>query len=91
MANLFERLSKGRPSSTEKTQKPPPEQLLLNWLQRWPKPTVSTKDIRVYGPYSLRNGESAIRSAQILAAHGFLSPVTARRWQIIRQTLTPIQ
>jgi hypothetical protein len=62
-------------------------QKLLDWLQRWPKPTVSTKNICQFGPYPLRNGESALRSAQVLAAHGWLIPLAARKWQVVRGKL----
>jgi hypothetical protein len=92
MSNLFDRLDRGRPPAPaeEKTRpKNEPAQLLLNWLQRWPKPTVSSRDIRIWGPKTIRDRESAIRSAQILAAHGYLTPLKNRVWQVVREPLTP--
>lgn len=87
-ANLFERLARGRP--TEATNGQPrkePAQLLLEFLQRWPKTTISSRDIRIWGPKSIRTREKAIRSAQILAAHGVLVPLKTRVWKIIREPL----
>ena len=74
-----------KPTPTKKE----PAQLLLDWLQRWDKPTISTKNICQFGPYSLRNGERALRSAQVLAAHGWLTPLTTREWQVVRKNLVP--
>jgi len=64
-------------------------QLLLDFLQRWSKPTISSRDIRIWGPMALHNREGAIRSAQILAAHGWLIPIAERKWQVVRKPLTP--
>lgn len=89
MANLFDRLDKGRPPAEEKTKQPDHAQLLLDFLQRWSKPTISSRDIRIYGPTAIRDRESAIRSAQILAAQGWLVPLEARVWQVVRKNLTP--
>jgi len=89
VSNLFDRLDRGRPPAEEKTKQPDPAQLLLNFLQRWNKPTISSRDIRIWGPKSIRNRESAIRSAQILAAHGYLTPLKNRVWQVVREPLTP--
>jgi hypothetical protein len=63
---------------------------LLNWLQRWRKPTVSIRDIRIYGPTSIRNRESAINSVEVLVKHGWLVPTETRRrdwrhWQVVRK------
>src|SRR5262245_44747288 len=89
-ANLFERLTKGRAPPTEKAQKPEPAQLLLNWLQRWRRPTLSIRDVRIYGPRSIRDRESAISSIEILASHGWLAPLQNRQrnwhqWQVVRK------
>lgn len=92
MATLFERL--GRPAPTEKARKPKPEpepeQLLLTWLQRWNKPVVSTRDIRIYGPRPLRDREIATSSLEVLIRHGWLVPAETRQrgwrhWQIVRK------
>jgi hypothetical protein len=93
VATLFERL--GRPPPTNKAQgnsrKLQHAQRTLDWLQRWSKPTVRPKDMRVYGPRP-RDRESALSSAGILVEHGWLVPVKTRRhdsreWQIVRKPI----
>jgi hypothetical protein len=66
-----------------------PAQKLLDWLNRRPGDFITARDIRIYGPGALRNRESALRSAQILAAHGFLIPLAAHKWQVVRKNLAP--
>src|SRR5262245_447849 len=92
MTNLFERLAQGRPAPTEEKIKVDPAQKLLDFLLRWPKPTISRRDIRIYGPKSLRDRESAINSVEILVKHGWLIPNKTRRrdmhqWQIVRRPI----
>lgn len=92
---LFDRL--GRPAPTEKAatptekakEKPEPAQLLWTWLETWNRSVVTARDIRNFGPRPIRNRESAIRSAQILVAHGRLVPLAAHKWQVVRAPLTP--
>jgi hypothetical protein len=104
-SNLFERLNAGRPPpvegqpkpeantvSSERAQKLLPAQKLLDWLQHWGKPTIRVRDIRIYGPRSLRGRESAIDSAQILQKEGWLIPLKTRRrdsleWQVVRKPI----
>ena len=67
-------------------------QRLLDFLQRWPKPTISPRDIRVYGPNSLRDKKSAVDAAETLVRNGWLVPIKTRRhseraWQIIRKLI----
>ena len=91
--NLFERLARGRPA--EAVTNPPhkdPAQLLLTWLQRWPENTVTVRDIRVYGPRSIRNRRSAIDSAEVLVANGWLKSIKPSRpdtyaWQTVRKLI----
>ena len=92
MVNLFDRLNKGRPPSTQKAQKPEPAQLLLNWLQRWRRPSVRMNEILVYGPTAIRKKEHALNSTKVLVDHGWLIPVKTRRpdmleWQIVRRPI----
>jgi hypothetical protein len=66
------------------------EQHLLNWLQRWPKETVSAREIRQFGPSATRDPEDAMNSAEVLVRHGWLSPMQSsrrdrREWQVIRR------
>ena len=89
MATLFERLSRNRPAEAVIEQpSQEPAQKLLTWLQTWDQPTITARDIRNFGPRP-RDRETAIRSAQILVANGFLSPVNSHTWQIVRQPLVP--
>jgi len=90
MPNIFQRLSRERPVE-EKTQQQPREQagVLLAWLDKWPKSVLTLKDLRNFSPRSIRDKETAIRAAQILTAHGWLSQLEPHRWKIIRQPLTP--
>ena len=67
-------------------------QKLLDWLQRWHKPTISTRDIRNYAPQAIRNRESAISSIEVLVRHGWLIALKPRQrnyriWQIVRKPI----
>jgi hypothetical protein len=90
MSNLFDRLDRRRPSTKQKTQQPKEQaEVLLNWLLRWPKPILTLNDLRNFAPRPIRDKETAILSAKILAAHGHLTPLAAHKWQIVREPLTP--
>jgi hypothetical protein len=88
---IFERLAKGRPTAA-KAQETSPEQKLLDFLQRWDKPTIRERDIRNYGPRP-RNHENAIRSAETLVKYGWLVPLQmdryryARKWQVVQKPI----
>jgi hypothetical protein len=67
----------------------PPAQRLMAWLPRWPKATISVRDVRLYGPNSLRDPEIAADAIEVLAGYGWLVPVMTRQhnmnwWQIVR-------
>jgi hypothetical protein len=71
-----------------RTQVPPAERLMA-WLPRWPKATISIRDVRLYGPNSLRTQEVASAAIDVLAGLGWLVPVRTRQhnmewWQIVR-------
>jgi hypothetical protein len=91
---IFDKLNKRRPpaeKTTRQTQKIQHAQKLLNWLQHWDKPTISTRTIRIYGPRP-RDRENAIDAARILTEQGWLKPVRPRRydtreWQIVRKPI----
>ena len=90
MASLFDKLAAGRPP----VEGPTPQQvplaagLLLDWLQnKWTRPTVHVRDICIYGPRPIRDRESAINSAEVLARQGWLVPMKShrcdtKRWRI---------
>jgi hypothetical protein len=97
MVSLFERLGQlSPPPATKKAEKPLPDQklqqaqLMLNWIQRWAKDIICIRDVRQYGPNSLRNPESAIDAAEVLVKSGWLEPAELhrydmRKWRIIRR------
>jgi len=90
---IFDRLSRHRIAAQpeEKTKQHPQQQaeILLHWLLGWPKSVLTLSDLRNFSPRAIRNKETAIRSAQILAAHGHLTPLAAHKWQIVRKPLIP--
>jgi hypothetical protein len=66
-----------------------PEQRLLDWLQRWPKETVTARDMQQFGPKEMRNQRGMIDAAEVLVRHHWLAPVQSyrrdrREWRIIR-------
>jgi hypothetical protein len=75
--------------------KSPPIERLIAWLVlRWPKPTVYSRDILLYGPNSLRNRKAARAAAEILVKNGWLTPLKTRRytdreWRIERGPSRP--
>jgi hypothetical protein len=84
------------PPSEQRRKEPMPAQMLLDFLQCWNKPIISTREIRIYGPKSLRDRESAISAVEILVRRGWLVELKARQrnwhqWQIVRKpTVYPI-
>lgn len=92
MTTIFERLSRGRPAPVgEEKVKVDPAQKLLDWLQRhWDKPTISRRDIYMYGPACTRKREDALNAAEVLVRHGWLAPHKTHRhdwrvWEISRR------
>lgn len=101
MANLFERLDKGRPQPAEDQSKPEANtvsselardlQKLHDWLQNdWNKPTIRARDICRFGPNAIRDRKRAVDLAKILVRQGRLTPIPTRRrdmkaWQIVRR------
>jgi hypothetical protein len=72
-----------------RTHEAPPAQRLMAWLPRWPKATISVRDVRLYGPNSLRNAKIATDAIEVLAGYGWLVPVMTSRhdskwWEIVR-------
>ena len=91
MANLFERLAQGRPPApVEKKPGSSPAQKLLDFILRWDRPTINVRDIRHYGPGSLRNQKNMVDSTEVLVETGWLKPVKSHhghRWQIVRKPI----
>ena len=90
MTTIFNRLARRRPPEP-KIEQPSkePAQLLLNWLNRRPGTTITQREIRNHAPRPVRNKEIAIQSAEILAAHGFLTRINSYTWKINRDPLIP--
>jgi hypothetical protein len=71
-------------------------QRLLTWLPRWPRDTITVRQIRVYGPKCLKGRMDAINAAEVLVANGWLTSTKAQRpdtyaWKILRKnSLNPI-
>jgi hypothetical protein len=92
---LFERLGR-LPPTTKRAQEVSPAQRLLDFLQRWPKDTISARNIRQFGPRAVRAQRSEIDSAEVLVRHGWLAPAESHRrdrrvWRINRRpTIHPI-
>lgn len=66
---------------------------LLKWiLDSWDEPTISIKEICVYGPRP-RIRKEAVSRAETLAQQGWLIPVKTRqhdgkKWRIVREMTT---
>ena len=78
------------PKSEIKQPHKEPAQLLLTFLQRWPKPTITSKELYQFGPPSVRAKKNAIGAAEILVRHGWLNAIKPRQrnyriWQIVRK------
>jgi hypothetical protein len=91
VASLFERL---RPPTEDRGIERPQNirhaQKLLDWLQHWGEPTISAREICIYGPRPIRKREKAGNAAEILVRNGWLVPLQTRRcdmeaWQIVRR------
>jgi len=84
------------PPPVKEKAKVDPAQKLLDWLQRWHKPTITVRQIRIYGPHIMKDQRGALDAAEILVKNGWLNPAKKpfRRdrieWQIVRTpTLSP--
>jgi hypothetical protein len=80
------------PPKSEPKQPPSDAQRLLDWLQKWPHPTVRMNQILVYGPASIRKKERALEPIKVLVDRGWLTPRETRRpdmleWQIERRPI----
>jgi len=90
MSNLFDRLDRSRPPAEEKTEQPDPAQKLLNWLQKWRRPTITPRQIRIYGPKYFRSQERVLGTAEALVRYGWLTALKPRgknthEWQVVRK------
>jgi hypothetical protein len=86
--DIFERLAATRPAPSK--EEPSPAQKLLDWLQRWNKNTISTRDIRRRGPGSIRDRKTAVAAAETLVQNGWLKRLephqyNMHKWEIVRR------
>jgi len=77
------------PPKTE-PQQPDHAQRMLDFLLRWPRPSISTSDLMIYGPRPKKNAEEVLRLATILEKHGWLTKKDTpkknmRHWNINRR------
>jgi hypothetical protein len=84
---IFERLAQPAP---KKAQEISPAQRLLDFLQRWPKDTISARNIYQFGPRSTKKRREAMAPIEVLVRHGWLTPIQShrrdrRQWQIRRR------
>ena len=87
--DIFKRLSAGRPPQEPILPATPQAAgVLLSWLQNnWKESIIRARDIQRLGPNSIRDRESAIKTAEILERHGWLVPMKphrcdTKRWRI---------
>ena len=65
-----------------------PSEKLLAWIVNyWTRPTVSVREICIYGPNCVRDKKTILSLAQTLVERGWLAPTKTRRrdmkkWQI---------
>jgi hypothetical protein len=63
-------------------------QLLLDWLPKWDKPTISVGAIYSYGPSSIRDRQTALLLAEILVEHRHLEPCSTKRKDVKKWLIT---
>ena len=80
--DIFKRLSAGRPPQEPILPATPQAAgVLLSWLQNnWKESIIRARDIQRLGPNSIRDRESAIRTAEILERRGFLVAMKTHRY-----------
>ena len=81
MVSLFERLDAGRPvKELDSSPAPLAAGRLLDWLQKWPHPTIRAKTLYQFGPRPNRDKESALKLTAILERQGYLVPMRGPRY-----------
>jgi len=87
---IFDRLDRGQLPTETAIKTKTPAQRLLTWLPRWPRDTITVRQLRNYSP--LRNRGEAVSAAEVLVSNGFLAATRAQRpntyaWRIIRKNI----
>jgi len=62
----------------EPPPKPPPQQpdyaqRMLDFILRWPRPSISVPDLMTYGPEPRKNAEETLKLATLLERQGWLT------------------
>jgi hypothetical protein len=88
---IFERLAKNKPGPID--EQPDHAQKMLDFILRWPRPSISVPDLMTYGPEPRKNAEETLKLATLLERHGWLARKTTPRkdmhhWNIVRQHST---
>ena len=88
--NLFSQLAKGRPTPVKANNQPDHAQRMLDFILRWPHPSISTTDLMTYGPKLSRNAEEVFKLATTLEKQGWLTKKDTpkknmRHWTIQRR------
>lgn len=80
--DIFEKLAQARPPAEEPAPRAVPLAAgrLLDWLQKWPQPTIRAKTLYQFGPHPTRDKESTLKLTAILERHGFLVPMRGCRY-----------
>jgi hypothetical protein len=92
MVGLLERLAGQSPAPRPTIERAPEnrELLMLDWLMnRWPKSSVTLRDIQAYGPGSVRDRKVALNLMDTLVARRWVAEVKPhrhdmKRWGIAR-------
>lgn len=78
------------PTVAPANPKSPPIDKLLDWIVNyWARPTITARDIHIYGPNCTRDRKTTLTLAETLVARGWLRPLKTRqrnmrKWQINR-------
>ena len=59
-------------------------ELLLGWLNRWPKDRITLREIQAFGPGPVRDRKVALNLMQTLTERGWVLPTKPRRYDMTR-------
>jgi hypothetical protein len=90
--SVFSQFLQNPPKPEQHAKEPSPAQRLLDFLQRWPKDTISAREITLFGPRIIRAQRSEINTAEALVKHGWLTPSrgrarNCRQFRVVRRPL----
>jgi hypothetical protein len=60
-------------------------QLMLDWLHRTRRSVIDIRDAQRNGPNRLRQKAPITQAFEILQDHGWLKPVSSKRWSVVRE------